>query len=348
MSATTSDFLEKNGSGEDIVVCALYHFTSLGEYKDLREPLLALMKKEGVKGTILLAKEGVNGTIAGSRHAIDTVLAWLRQIPALTTLTCKESYDSSLPFHRTKVKLKKEIVTLGVEGIDPLKSVGTYIEPKDWNDLISDPEVTLIDTRNDYEVEIGTFQGAVNPQTKTFRDFPEYVAQNLDPKKQKRVAMFCTGGIRCEKSTAYLKQQGFEEVYHLQGGILKYLEEVPRKDSLWNGDCFVFDNRVAVNHELKKGEYELCHGCRKPICPEDKQHEHYLAGVRCHHCFDKTTVEQQARFLERENQVQRALVKNEAHLGGEVKELARKKRQAKIDRKNLDRQQSQSATEPKE
>jgi UPF0176 protein len=210
------------------------------------------MDANQVRGTLLLAYEGINGTIAGSRNAIDKVLEWLRSDPRLTDIDHKESFTDNIPFNRAKVKLKKEIVTMGVQGIDPKRIVGTYVNPKDWNALISDPDVILVDTRNDYEFKVGTFKNAINPNTVSFREFPRFVSENLHPEKHKKVAMFCTGGIRCEKSTAYLKEQGFDEVYHLKGGILKYLEEVPAEDTLWEGECFVFDERVTVNQTLKK------------------------------------------------------------------------------------------------
>jgi len=248
---------------KNIVVCALYHFVTLDDYEQLREPLQTVLTEHNVCGTLLLAREGINGTIAGSRSGIDAALAFLR-----ADIRCKESYTDSPPFHRCKVKLKKEIVTMGVADIDPNNIVGTYIKPKDWNALISDPEVTLIDTRNEYEVQIGSFTDAVNPHTKSFREFPAYAEQALDPGTHKKVAMFCTGGIRCEKSTAYLKSVGFDEVYHLEGGILKYLEEVPEDESLWQGECFVFDDRVTVNHQLERGQYDQCHACRMPITAE--------------------------------------------------------------------------------
>ena len=298
-----------------VVVCALYKFVSLPDYADLREPLLNCMLEHEVRGTLLLAHEGINGTIAGSREGIDAVLDHIRQDERLAKLDTKESYDDEQPFYRTKVKLKKEIVTMGVEGIDPRRTVGTYVKPQEWNDLISDPEVLLIDTRNDYEVEIGTFEGAVNPDTKTFREFPEYVKENLDPEKHKKVAMFCTGGIRCEKSTAYLKEQGFDEVYHLEGGILKYLEEVSADNSKWQGECFVFDNRVTVNHELKKGEFDQCHACRRPIREEDKQSPHYEPGISCHQCYDQLTDDQKKRFAERQKQIQLAKARGAQHIG---------------------------------
>ncbi|MDB1124221.1 rhodanese-related sulfurtransferase [Vibrio sp. kj40-1] len=234
------------------VVCALYKFVTLNDYQEIRQPLTEFLKQNKIRGTLLLASEGINGTVAGKRESIDNLLQWFKHDARLANVVYKESFSEEQPFNRTKVKLKKEIVTMGIEGIDPLNVVGTYVKPSEWNDLISDPEVLLVDTRNDYEVDIGTFKNALNPNTETFREFPQYVADNLDPAKHKKVAMFCTGGIRCEKSTAYMKEQGFDEVYHLEGGILKYLEEVPEDESLWQGDCYVFDGRVAVNHQLEK------------------------------------------------------------------------------------------------
>lgn len=312
-----------------VVVCALYKFVQLDNYEALREPLRQVLEDNGVRGTLLLASEGINGTVAGTREGIDAMLAWLAQQPGLDNIVYKESFDEDMPFYRTKVKLKKEIVTMGVEGVDPRKVVGTYVKPKDWNALISDPDVVLIDTRNDYEFQIGTFENAVNPKTDTFREFPDYVKENLDPQKNKKVAMFCTGGIRCEKSTAYLKEQGFDEVYHLEGGILKYLEEVPEEDTMWQGECFVFDNRVSVNHKLEKGEYGQCHACRMPITEEEKQDERFEQGVSCPHCFDKYTDEQRRRFIERERQVQLAKERGEAHIGAEVLDAVEKHRREK-------------------
>ncbi len=252
------------------VVAALYKFVSLPDFESLREPLLAQCLAAEVKGTLLLAEEGINGTIAGSRRGIDQVLAYLHSDPRFADVGHKESYDTEQPFYRMKVKLKKEIVTMGVDGIDPKDIVGTYVKPRDWNALIADPEVLLIDTRNDYEVEIGSFKGAIDPKTTSFREFPEYIRANYDPAKHKKVAMFCTGGIRCEKASAFMKHEGFDEVYHLEGGILKYLEEVDEAQSQWQGECFVFDNRVAVTHGLLTGTHELCHGCRRPITASDK------------------------------------------------------------------------------
>lgn len=312
-----------------VVVSALYHFVTLENYQALRQPLHDFMIAHEIKGTLLLAQEGINGTVAGSRQSIDSLHAWLRSDERLKDLRTKESYDDSMPFYRTRVKLKKEIVTMGVEGIDPKQVVGTYVKPEHWNDLISDPEITLIDTRNDYEVAIGTFKNAVDPETDTFRQFPDYVKTNMDPKKQKKVAMFCTGGIRCEKSTAYLKEQGFEEVYHLQGGILKYLETVPVEESLWQGECFVFDNRVSVDHHLEKGSYDQCHACRLPITEEDRNSDKYMQGVSCPSCYDKKSEKQRQRFAERERQVQLAKSRGEEHLGSAVKEISQQRKHNK-------------------
>ncbi|WP_111978072.1 oxygen-dependent tRNA uridine(34) hydroxylase TrhO [Algibacillus agarilyticus] len=297
------------------IVAALYKFTRLENFEALRQPLHDVMVENEVKGTLLLASEGINGTISGPRAGIDNVLAWLKTDPRLAEIDHKESIHEEQPFYRTKVKLKREIVTMGVEGIDPNKVVGTYVAPKDWNALIDDPEVVLVDTRNDYEVQIGTFENAIDPKTTNFREFPEYVKNNLDPEKHKKVAMYCTGGIRCEKSTAYLKEQGFEEVYHLHGGILKYLEEVPKEESKWQGDCFVFDQRVAVNHDLEKSIYDQCYACRMPITEEEKLKSEYVKGVSCHHCIDKTTDEDKARFIEREKQVNLAKERGAQHIG---------------------------------
>lgn len=305
-----------------VVVTALYHFVALDDFRQLREPLLQVMLGNQVKGTILLAAEGVNGTIAGSRQGVNAVLDWIRSDPRLAGLDSKESICDEMPFYRTKVKLKKEIVTLGVEGIDPKQVVGTYVKPRDWNALITDPDVMLIDTRNDYEYQVGTFENAINPNTEAFRQFPEYVKQNLDPKKHKKVAMFCTGGIRCEKSTALLKQMGFEEVYHLQGGILKYLEEVPEEETRWRGECFVFDNRVTVDHKLRPGNYDQCHACRRPITEVDKAHRHYQQGVSCPHCYETLSAEQKRRFAERQRQIALARQRGEEHIGAAAREAA--------------------------
>ena len=298
-----------------VVVAALYKFVHLDDYRDLREPLLQFCRQSGISGTLLLAEEGINGTVAGTRQGIDGLLAYLRSDARLANLSHKESLDETSPFYRMKVKLKREIVTMGVEGIDPRAAVGTYVEPKDWNALIADPTVVLVDTRNDYEVELGTFRGAINPETRSFREFPGYVEANLDPARQRKVAMFCTGGIRCEKSTAYMKQLGFEEVYHLKGGILQYLADVPREESMWQGECFVFDNRVSVDHDLQAGRYDLCHGCREPVSETDKLSPLYQQGVACPRCHHRLTEEQRRRFSERQKQVELARQRNEQHIG---------------------------------
>ncbi|KAF3983172.1 MAG: rhodanese-related sulfurtransferase [Methylococcales symbiont of Hymedesmia sp. n. MRB-2018] len=322
----------------NIVVSALYKFVILDNYETIKAPLLTLMIKHQVKGTLLLAKEGINGTIAGDRVAIDTIIKWLRSDPRFSDLQTKESYEDEMPFYRSKVKLKKEIVTMGINGIDPNQIVGSYVKAEDWNALISDPEVLLIDTRNHYEVQIGAFKGAVNPVTDTFSEFPQYVKDKLDCNKHKKVAMYCTGGIRCEKSTAFLKEQGFEEVYHLEGGVLKYLEQIPVEDSLWQGECFVFDNRVALNHALEKGQYDQCYACRYPITEEEKKSEHYIQGVSCPRCYDKVSNKQLNRFKEREKQVAMAKSRGEEHIGSSSKDISSQRRALKYQFKDQQRQ----------
>lgn len=336
-STNTSTSTTTTTAPAAITVCALYKFVRLENFEQLREPLLQQMQAHEVKGTLLLASEGINGTIAGPETGIKSVLDWLKSDVRLTDIVSKESFHEHNPFNRTKVKLKKEIVTMGVEGIDPRHVVGTYVKPDEWNDLISDPEVLLVDTRNDYEVEIGTFKHAVNPNTKTFREFPDYVKENLDPEKHKKVAMFCTGGIRCEKSTAYLKEQGFDEVYHLEGGILKYLEEMPEDNSLWQGECYVFDGRVSVNHDLEKGQYDMCNACRLPITEEDKQSEQYEAGVSCPKCYGTHSEEQIQRFRDREKQVQLAKARGIQHVGGQAQQFAEHNRELKQQQKEAQR-----------
>ncbi|NDW15567.1 rhodanese-related sulfurtransferase [Alteromonas genovensis] len=308
------------------IVCAMYKFVALENFKAMRQPLTDVMEKNGIRGTLLLAHEGINGTVSGPREGIDALVSYLNSDERINPISCKESLHDEQPFYRTKVKLKKEIVTMGVEGIDPRRTVGTYVKPSEWNDLISDPDVTVIDTRNGYEIEIGTFKNAIDPKTDTFREFPEYVAKTLDPAKNKKVAMFCTGGIRCEKSTAYLKEQGFEDVYHLEGGILQYLEDVPKEESLWEGDCFVFDNRVAVNHDLEKSHYEQCYACRLPITEEDKKSDVYEPGVSCPHCHGTHTEDQISRFREREKQVQLAKARQQEHVGTDARLTMEQKR----------------------
>ncbi|NIY73275.1 rhodanese-related sulfurtransferase [Marivivens donghaensis] len=298
-------------------VAALYHFTPFADPSALREPLLDLCKANGVTGTLLLAREGINGTIAGPRGGIDNVLAHIRALPGCSDLEWKESTAAEQPFGKMKVRLKKEIVTMGVTDVDPRAAVGHYVEPEDWNELISADDVVVIDTRNDYEYAIGTFKNAIDPQTKTFREFPQWWEENKERFHNKRIAMFCTGGIRCEKSTNFVKQQGIDEVYHLKGGILKYLENVPQDQSMWDGECFVFDGRVSVGHGLVEGPHELCHACRRAILPEDKARKEFEAGVSCHHCIEETSDADKARFRERQKQINLAKERGEKHLGAD-------------------------------
>lgn len=286
------------------IVAALYHFTRFRDPSALRGPLLAACEEAGIKGTLLLAQEGINGTVAGTRAGIDALLAYLHALPGCAGLEWKESGAVDMPFARMKVRLKREIVTMGQPDVDPTASVGHYVEAKDWNALISAPDVVVIDTRNDYEVGIGTFSGAVDPQTKSFRDFPDWWRDNAPRFHNKRIAMFCTGGIRCEKSTNFLLSEGVDQVFHLKGGILKYLEEVPQDDSLWQGECFVFDKRVSLGHGLKQGDYDLCHACRRPLAPADKLRPEFEDGVSCHHCAGEYSDADRARFRERQRQVE--------------------------------------------
>ncbi|AHD02436.1 rhodanese-related sulfurtransferase [Leisingera methylohalidivorans] len=296
-------------------IAALYHFTRFPDPAAIRPALLELCQAQDVKGSLLLAQEGINGTIAGPRAGIDAVLAHIRSLPGCADLEWKEATAAEPPFGRMKVRLKKEIVTMGQPDVDPRASVGNYVEPENWNALIQQDDVVVIDTRNDYEVSIGTFQGAIDPKTESFRDFPAWWEENKARFHNKRVAMFCTGGIRCEKSTNYLLGQGVEDVYHLKGGILRYLEEVPAENSTWDGECFVFDNRVSVGHGLVEGPHELCHGCRRPILPEDKARPGFEQGVSCHLCIDRTSDEDKARFRERQKQMKLARARGEGHLG---------------------------------
>ncbi|MEM9978358.1 MAG: rhodanese-related sulfurtransferase [Cyanobacteria bacterium P01_D01_bin.2] len=283
-------------------VITFYKFVHLDNAADLRQPLIDVCRKQSIKGTVLLAQEGINATLSGKETGLSAVLSHLKQDPRLADLTHKTSWAKEQPFERMKVKLKKEIVTLGQPQVSPTQKVGTYVEPQDWNRVISDPEVMVIDTRNSYEVDIGTFQGATNPETDSFREFPTYANQQLDPAKHKKVAMFCTGGIRCEKASSYLLDHGFEQVYHLKGGILSYLETVPAAESLWEGECFVFDERVAVQHGLEPGSYAMCHGCGHPVSEKDVQSSHYEPGIACPHCYAQLSEDQRLRFTERAKQ----------------------------------------------
>jgi UPF0176 protein len=307
---------------ESVVIVAFYKFIPLPDFEQRRIPMLELCERNEIKGTILLAQEGINSTIAGPKEGIETILNSLQSDPAIGPLNVKYSSASEPPFYRMKVRLKKEIVRLGRPDIKPQDQVGDYVKPEDWNDLISDPEVTLVDTRNDYEVEIGTFKGALNPKTKSFRDFPEYVDKELADKKDKPVAMFCTGGIRCEKSTSLLLKKGFKKVYHLDGGILNYLEKVDPAKSLWEGDCFVFDNRVTVDHNLEPGEYDMCHACRHAISETDKESEHYIEGVSCPYCYESLSDEQRERAAQRQKQVEISKKLSRKHIGMTLEERA--------------------------
>ena len=322
----------------NFLVAALYKFVNLPDFEKLQKPILEVCEKNGVMGTLLLASEGINGTIAGTETAIRTLLEYLHSMPEFSDLNHKESWAEGMPFLRMKVRLKKEIVTMGVPGTDPQKIVGSYVKPEDWNDLISDPDVVLVDTRNDYEVEIGTFKGAVDPKTTNFRDFPDWVKRNHNVLNKPKVAMFCTGGIRCEKSTAYMKEQGYEDVYHLEGGILKYLEEVPKEESMWEGECFVFDNRVSIKHGLEEGTYDQCYGCRWPITEDDKLTDKYIKGVCCPRCFDDTTEEKKIRSAERQKQIDLAHKRGDEHIAINMKEVrsaaAEAKAQAIKDQQN--------------
>lgn len=306
-------------------VAALYHFAVVDDPAALKPEILAACEANGLKGTILLAPEGINGTIAGEAAGVDATITFLRNLAQFSGLEVKYSAAVAMPFLRMKVRLKKEIVTMGVEGIDAARAKGDYVDPLDWNAMVSDPDTIVIDTRNAYEVAIGSFEGAINPDTETFRDFPAWFddfSKQLQEKqlqeksgKQPKIAMFCTGGIRCEKATAYVKAQGFDDVHHLKGGILKYLENIPEETSQWNGDCFLFDQRVAVGHGLKQSDYDQCHACRMPLNAEERASEKYVPGEACAHCYGSRTEEQRERYRERQRQVEKAAEEGRQHLG---------------------------------
>ncbi len=300
---------------KNIIVAALYKFADLPDFKNWQASLLELCNQHDVKGTLLLAHEGINGTIAGSRTGIDAVMNHIWADPRMKDMEYKESYADFNPFIRMKVRLKKEIVTLGVGKVDVIGQTGEHVDAHQWNQLISDPETIVIDTRNAYETSIGTFENAIDPKTTNFREFPEYISQNLEDKKDKKIAMFCTGGIRCEKATAYMKSQGFDQVYQLDGGILKYLETIPQDKSKWQGDCFVFDDRVTVTHDMTPGDYDMCHGCRQPITDQDKQSDKYEAGVTCPTCYDRLSDDKKKRARERQKQVELARQRGFNHIG---------------------------------
>ena len=298
-------------------VAALYQFTRFDDPAAVQAALRAVCEAAGIKGTLLIAREGINGTIAGAPAAVETVISHIRTLPGCAALEVKYSGAETMPFYRMKVRLKREIVTMGEPDIDPLSDVGHYVAPADWNALVDDPDTILIDTRNDYEVAIGTFEGAIDPKTKAFRDFPEWFRENREEMAAtgKKFAMFCTGGIRCEKSTAFLKAEGIDEVYHLEGGILRYLETVPEATSKWQGECFVFDERVSVKHGLELGDMELCHACRRPISQDDKASEHFIEGVACPACYEERSADDRARFAERQRQIALAKKRGKQHIG---------------------------------
>lgn len=300
-----------------ISVAALYQFTKFDDPEALRAPLLAACEAHGIKGTLLLAREGINGTIAGLPEALGKVLAHIRTLPGCAELDVKFSSAPEMPFHRMKVRVKREIVTMGEPDIDPTLAVGHYVDPHDWNALIADPDTLVIDTRNDYEVAVGTFTGAVDPATPSFRDFPAWFREHREEllAGKKKVAMFCTGGIRCEKSTSFLRAEGVEDVYHLKGGILKYLEHVPEDQSLWQGECFVFDERVTVRHGLEQGTFHLCRACRRPLDAAALAHPDYEDGVSCPACIDERTPQQRAGYAERQRQEALAKARGELHVG---------------------------------
>jgi len=300
-----------------------YHFVELKDIESFKEHIQKFCKDNQIKGTILLATEGINGTISGKENNIRKFINFIKQDTyfneIFNELKHKESWSTKNPFYRMKVRIKKEIVTLGVKGVNPSKMVGKYVTPQDWNKLISDPETIVIDTRNNYEVDIGTFKNSINPKTETFRELPNYIDTQLDPKKNKKIAMFCTGGIRCEKATSLMLKKGFNEVYHLKGGILKYLEVIPQEKSLWNGECFVFDQRVAVTHGINEGQYDQCYACRHPLSPHEMMSKHYKKGISCTHCYDKLTNEKKAGVIERQKQIELAKLRGENHIGKQIR-----------------------------
>ena len=302
----------------EILVAALYKFVEIDDLLSLQSNLYEICEKNNIMGTILIANEGINGTISGKTNEINQTISLLKSDKRFTNIEIKYSSTDKQPFHRMKVRLKKEIVTIGLPEINPNNKVGTYVKPDDWNDLISDPNVVVIDTRNKYETKIGSFQNALDPETSSFREFPDWVKKFKSSKKNtnKKIAMFCTGGIRCEKASSLMKEEGFEDVYHLQGGILKYLETIDKENSLWNGECFVFDQRVCLTDELEVGSYKMCFACRMPITHEEMQNEKYIEGISCIYCYDKTTKEKKERFGSRQKQILLAKERGEKHLGG--------------------------------
>lgn len=301
---------------------AFYHFVTLDKKNNIQEHVYNFCEANNIKGTILLADEGINGTISGKEKNIRDFLIFIKKEGlfngVFSKLEHKESWASKNPFYRMKVRLKKEIVALGVDGVSPTKKVGKYVKPEEWNNLISDPNTIIIDTRNHYEVDIGTFKNATNPNTSTFRELPSFIEENLDPKTPKKIAMFCTGGIRCEKATSLMLDKGFKDVYHLEGGILKYLETIDKDKSLWEGECFVFDQRVAVTHGLNEGKYDQCYACRHPLSPDEINSSHYIKGISCPYCYNKLTNEKKSSVIERQKQIELAKLRGEDHIGKQL------------------------------
>ena len=301
---------------------AFYHFVTLDKKNNIQEHVYNFCAANNIKGTILLADEGINGTISGKEKNIRDFLIFIKKEGlfngVFSKLEHKESWASKNPFYRMKVRLKKEIVALGVDGVSPTKNVGKYVKPEEWNNLISDPNTIIIDTRNHYEVDIGTFKNATNPNTSTFRELPSFIEENLDPKTPKKIAMFCTGGIRCEKATSLMLDKGFKDVYHLEGGILKYLETIDKDKSLWEGECFVFDQRVAVTHGLNEGKYDQCYACRHPLSPDEMNSSHYIKGISCPYCYNKLTNEKKSSVIERQKQIELAKLRGEDHIGKQL------------------------------
>ena len=319
LNQNLQNYLNTNNSTLDkYIISTFYKFLVLENYKELKIKFDKSLSKTNIKGTILLANEGVNGTIAGSESDLKKFFLYMDKFSQFKDITPKFSSSNKNPFLRMKVRLKKEIVTIGIPEVSPSNLVGKYLNVEEWNEFLNESDSMIIDTRNDYEVSIGTFKNSINPKIKSFRDFPNWVQKNLIDKKvskKSKIGMFCTGGIRCEKSTSYLKQLGFENVFHLDGGILKYLENVKSDENEWKGECFVFDYRVSLNDSLEKGEYDMCYACRMPLSKENKKNKHYLKGQSCEYCYDQTTIKQKKRFNEREKQIKLSKVKNLKHLG---------------------------------
>lgn len=332
---------------EAIKVAALYKFVALPDFEKLKPEIDEFCRNHGIRGTLLLAPEGINGTVAGSPENIDALITWLEDGNLFggrfRGAEIKYAFTQTMPFNRLRIRLKREIVTLAAPEADPTKRVGTYVDPDEWNDLIAQDDVIVIDTRNDYEVELGSFEGAIDPKTKSFTEFKDYVAENLDPARNKRVAMFCTGGIRCEKASSYMLAHGFEEVFHLQGGILNYLETMPEDQSTWQGECFVFDERVAVTHGLKQGEAVLCRACRQPLTPADLQRPEFIEGLQCHHCAGEGE-EKRRRAAARQKQIQLAAERGVAHIGDDAHSAAVARAKAKKLKRETDRKRSQASS----